>query len=60
MKKMLAIEKAEGLAKKRKPLSLIKKKPSRLTISLLSWQKQILSLLAKILEKLKKIITTNN
>ena len=60
-KSMLVAKRARGLIRKRKPSSPIKKKRlSQLTVSLLSWQEQILSLLAGILGEPEKIVTTNN
>lgn len=58
---MLIIEKAGSLIKKKKTLNLIKKKkPNRLIVSQLFWQKQSLSFLVEILEELEEIVVINN
>ena len=58
---MLIARGDEGLIKKRKPLSLTKKKkPSRLIVSLLPWKEQISSFQAGIFGELEEIVIIND
>lgn len=58
---MLIAKRVGSLITKKNPSNFIKKKkPSQLTVNLLSWQEQLPRLLIGTLKELEKIVTIND